>query len=183
MSNTINMSRTRRWLNMNGKEFNSDGTLKLEARERMLAQGMNEGSIDSYARRAKQEFDEWKHLDETDPEPWPIFTAYDFFTPTEKQQFNPDGSLKPEYRESELARGTSENWLDEMERRKKIEVDNYDRLSARYAQQGINFGKEQMEERLASSLTYPQRVKQMEQDLANFEEPSSLPFDKDTSWF
>ncbi|BAY42091.1 hypothetical protein NIES2111_64870 (plasmid) [Nostoc sp. NIES-2111] len=182
MSNTINMSRTRRWLNMNGKEFNSDGTLKLEARERMLAQGMNEGSIDSYARRAKQEFDEWKHLDETDPEPWPIFTAYDFFTPTEKQQFNPDGSLKPEYRESELARGISENWLDEMERRKKIEVDNYNQVSARDAEVGINFGEQEMNRLLATSRTYLERRAQMEVDLRNCEEPSSLPFDKDTSF-
>ncbi|WP_414756551.1 hypothetical protein [Anabaena sp. CCY 9910] len=176
-------TRIKRWLNMHGKEFLADGTLKLEARQQMLAQGISEGAIDSYARRLKIKYDEWKHLDETDPEPWPVFTAYDFFTPTEKQQFNPDGSLKPEYRESELALGISENWLDEMERRKKLEVDNYNELSAYYAQRGINFGKEQMEERLAFSLTYPQRVKQMEQDLRNCEEPSSLPFDKDTSWF
>jgi hypothetical protein len=183
MSKTINMSRTKRWLNMNGKEFNSDGTLKLEVREQMLAQGMNEGAIDSYARRLKQEFDEWKELDQNDPEPWPIFTAYDFFTPTEKQQFNPDGSLKPEYRESELARGISENWLDEMERRKKLEVDNYNRVSERKAQVGINFGQQEMNRLLASSRTYLERRKQMEQDLRNCEPSDSLPFDKDTSWF
>ncbi|BAY73339.1 hypothetical protein NIES23_61670 (plasmid) [Trichormus variabilis NIES-23] len=176
-------TRIKRWLNMHGKEFLADGTLKDEVRQQKLAKGAHPDAIDSYARRLKIKYDEWKHLDETDPEPWPIFTAYDFFSPTEKQQFNPDGSLKPEYRESELARGTSEGWLDEMERRKRLEVDNYNRVSARYAQQGINFGKEQMEERLAFSLTYPQRVKQMEQDLRNCEEPSSLPFDKDTSWF
>lgn len=177
------MSRTKRWINMNGKEFNPDGTLKPEARLQMLSEGMSEEAIDDYAQRLKEEFDEWKRLDETSPEPWPIFTAWDFFTPTEKQQFNPDGSLKPEYRESALAQGISENWLQEMERRKKLEVDNYNELSAYYAQRGINFGKEQMEERLASSLTYAQRVQQMEQDLRNFEEPSSLPFDKDTPWF
>ncbi|MBD2505521.1 hypothetical protein H6G83_33835 [Anabaena azotica FACHB-119] len=176
------MSRTKRWLNMNGKEFNSDGTLKPEAREKMLAQGMADGAIDSYARRSKQEFDEWQRLDQTEPEPWPIYTAYDFFTEEEKRQFNPDGSLKPEYRERELASGTSEDWLDEMQRRKILEVNNYNNVSAEYAEQGINFGKEQMEEKLASIRTYPERLKQMQQDLANFEEPSSLPFDPDTDW-
>jgi hypothetical protein len=175
-------TRIKRWLNMHGKEFLADGTLKLEARQQMLAQGMSEEAIDSYARRLKIKYDEWKHLDETDPEPWPVFTAYDFFTTTEKQQFNPDGSLKPEYRESELARGISENWLDEMERRKKLEVDNYNRVSERKAQVGINFGEQEMNRLLASSRTYLDRRKQMEQDLRNCEEPSSLPFDPNTPW-
>ncbi|BAZ33723.1 hypothetical protein NIES4074_62370 (plasmid) [Cylindrospermum sp. NIES-4074] len=180
---SVTMSRTKRWINMNSQKFNPDGSLKAEARQKMLAKGMSPAAIDDYALRGKQEFDEWKHLDETNPEPWPVFTAYDFFTNEEKRQFNPDGSLKPEYRESELARGMSESWLDEMERRKMLDVDHYNRLSTRYAEQGINFGKEQMEERLASSMTYAQRRKQMKQDLRNFEEPSSLPFDKDTPWF
>ncbi|MEJ1936499.1 hypothetical protein WDZ92_40425, partial [Nostoc sp. NIES-2111] len=169
-------------LNMHGKEFLADGTLKFEARQQMLAQGMSEEAIDSYARRLYIKYEQWKHLDETDPEPWPIFTAYDFFTPTEKQQFNPDGSLKPEYRESELARGISENWLDEMERRKKIDVNNYNQVSARDAEVGINFGEQEMNRLLATSRTYLERRAQMEVDLRNCEEPSSLPFDKDTSF-
>lgn len=177
------MSRIKRWINMHRKEFNPDGTLKLEARQQMLSDGMNEAAIDDYAQRLKDKYDEWKRLDETDPEPWTVYTAYDFFTPTEKQQFNPDGTLKPEYIESELKKGTSSGWLAEMERRKKIEVDNYNRLSARYAEQGINFGQEQMQERLGSNRTYIQRRQQMEVDLRNNEEPSSLPFDKDTPWF
>ncbi|HEY9799089.1 MAG TPA: hypothetical protein V6D25_01920 [Leptolyngbyaceae cyanobacterium] len=182
MSTVVNMSRIKRWLNMHGKEFNVDGSLKPEARQQMLSKGMSNEAIDDYARRLKIKYDEWKRLDETDPEPWPIYTAYDFFTEEEKRQFNPDGSLKPEYRERELASGTSEDWLDEMEYRKKLDVDHFNRLSARYAEQGINFGKEQMEERVASIRTYPERLKQMQQDLANFEEPSTLPFDPDTSF-
>ncbi|MBD2683441.1 hypothetical protein H6H03_38520 [Nostoc paludosum FACHB-159] len=177
------MSRTKRWLNMNGKEFNSDGTLKLQAREQMLAQGMTDGAIDSYARRSKQEFDEWKSLDETDPEPWPIFTAFDFFTDEEKRQFNPDGTLKAEYIQSALKQGISEGWLEEMERRKKLEVDSYNRMSASHAQQGINYGAWLMRSRSCASRTYLERREQMKQDLRNFEEPSSLPFDKDTPWF
>lgn len=182
MTITLNMSRIKRWINMNRKEFNSDGTLKPEARQEMLSDGMSEAAIDDYALRAKQEYDEWKRLDETDPEPWPIYTAYDFFTEKEKQQFNPDGSLKPEYRERELASGTSEDWLDEMERRKKLDVNEYNELSEQHEQQGINFGAWQMRSRVNAIRTYPERLKQMQQDLANFEEESTLPFDPNTSF-
>ena len=101
------MSRVKRWVNAHQEEFNSDGTLKVEAREQMLSRGMVEGAIDSYARRLKQEYDELKLLDETEPEEWPEYSAYDFFTEEEKRQFNVDGSLKPEYVQEALNRGTS----------------------------------------------------------------------------
>ncbi|MEH2003140.1 MAG: hypothetical protein V7L00_31175 [Nostoc sp.] len=176
------MSRIKRWINMNRKEFNSDGTLKDEVRQQKISTGSNPAAVDDYARRLKEEYDEWKHLDETDPEPWPVYTAYDFFTPTEKTQFNPDGSLKQEYFESELKKGTSLGWLEEMERRKKIDVDNYNRVSAKHAEMGINFGQQEMQERIGASKTYVQRRQQMEQDLRNFEPEDSLPFDKDTAY-
>ncbi|MGJ5629095.1 hypothetical protein [Nostoc sp. CALU 1950] len=176
------MSRIKRWINMNRKEFNSDGTLKDEVRQQKISTGSNPAAVDDYARRLKEEYDEWKHLDETDPEPWPVYTAYDFFTPTEKTQFNPDGSLKQEYFESELKKGTSLGWLEEMERRKKIDVDNYNRVSAKHAEMGINFGQQEMQERIGASRTYVQRRQQMEQDLRNFEDVDSLPFDKDTAY-
>ncbi|MBD2536484.1 hypothetical protein H6G97_47305 [Nostoc flagelliforme FACHB-838] len=176
------MSRIKRWINMNRKEFNSDGTLKDEVRQQKISTGSNPAAVDDYARRLKEEYDEWKHLDETDPEPWPVYTAYDFFTPTEKTQFNPDGSLKQEYFESELKKGTSLGWLEEMERRKKIDVDNYNRVSAKYAEMGINFGQQEMQERIGASRTYVQHRQQMEQDLRNFEDVDSLPFDKDIAY-
>ena len=176
------MSRIKRWVNMNQKEFNADGTLKLEARVEMLSEGMSNEAIDDYALRLKQEYDQWKHLDETSPEPWTVYTAYDFFTASEKQQFNPDGSLKSEYIEAELKNGISESWLSEIERRKKIEVDNYNAVSAKKAEMGINFGEQQMNSRTYASTTYVQRRRQMEQDLQNFEPEDSLPFDKNTSY-
>lgn len=176
-------TRIKRWLNMHGKEFNADGRLKQEAREEMLSRGMSNKTIDDYTYRLKQKYDQWKLLDQTDPEPWPVYTAYDFFTAEEKQQFNPDGSLKPEYVEQALQKGISENWLEEMERRKKIDVDNYNAVSAKYAEQGINFGEEQMQERIASSRTYGQRLKQMAIDLRNCEPADSLPFDKETTYW
>lgn len=177
------MSRIKRWINMHKKEFLPDGTLRQDAREEMLSSGMSNEAIDDYALRLKQKYDKWKHLDETDPEPWPVYTAYDFFTEEEKKQFNPDGSLKTEYVEEALRKGISENWLSEMERRKKIEVDNYNAVSADYAEQGINFGEQEMNSRIASRKTYGQRLKQMQQDLRNFEDADSLPFDKNTTYW
>lgn len=167
---------------MHGKEFNADGTLKDEVKQQKLSNGAHPGAIDSYARRLKAEYDELKRLDETNPEKWVEYNAYDFFTPTEKQQFNPDGTLKAEYIESALKQGISENWLAEMERRKKIEVDTYNKMSASHAEQGINYGAWLMRSLKPANGTYSQRIKQMEVDLRNNEEPSSLPFDKDTPY-
>ncbi len=176
------MSRIKRWINMHKREFNPDGTLKNEARIEMLSSGMIPEAIDDYARRLKIKYDEWKHLDETDPESWTVYTAYDFFTAEEKRQFNRDGSLNPEYVQEALDKGISEGWLEEMERRKKIEVDNYNKVSAKKAEQGINFGQQEMNSRMYTSRTYVQRRQQMEQDLRNFEPEDSLPFDKDTAY-
>ncbi|MHC5770507.1 MAG: hypothetical protein ACYTXI_33980 [Nostoc sp.] len=176
------MSRIKRWINMHKKEFNAEGNLKDEARQEMLSKGEDPGAIDSYARRVKIGYDEWKHLDETDPEPWPVYTAYDFFTEQEKREFNPDGSLKPEYLEYARKIGISEGALEQLEWRKKIEVDNFNKVSAKHAEQGINFGEERMKERIEDSRTYVQRRQQMEQDLQNFEPEESLPFDKNTSY-
>ena len=167
---------------MHKKEFNADESLKDEARQQMLSVGMSHEAIDDYAHRVKIGYDEWKRLDETDPEPWPVYTAYDFFSEQEKREFNPDGTLRPEYIEYAHQIGISESALEQQEWRKKNEVEHYNRISARYAEQGINFGEERMKERIEDSRTYVQRRRQMEQDLQNFEPEESLPFDKNTSY-
>ncbi|MBD2536045.1 hypothetical protein H6G97_44700 [Nostoc flagelliforme FACHB-838] len=174
------MSRIKRWVNMHKEEFNADGTLKDEVRQQKLSLGAHPEAVDDYARRVKEEYDEWKHLDETDPEPWPIYTAYDFFSEQEKKEFNPDGSLKPEYVEYAQKIGISESALEQLEWRKKMEVDDYNEMSASHVEQGINFGAWLMRGRIEDSRTYGQRRQQMEQDLRNFEPEDSLPFDKDT---
>jgi hypothetical protein len=176
------MSRIKRWINMNKKEFNPDGSLKDEARQQMLSTGMSNEAITDYALSLKEEYDEWKHLDETDPEPWPIYTAYDFFTEQEKKEFNPDGSLRPEYVEYAQKIGIRESALEQLEWRKKMEVDHYNKMSASHVEQGINFGAWLMRGRIEDSRTYVQRRQQMEQDLRNFEDVDSLPFDKDTAF-
>ncbi|MBD6620741.1 hypothetical protein FNW02_34530 [Komarekiella sp. 'clone 1'] len=167
---------------MHKKEFNADGTLKDEVRQQKLSNGADPGAIDSYARRIKAKYDEWKHLDEIAPEPWTVYTAYDFFTEQEKREFNPDGSLRPEYIEYARQIGISEGALEQQEWRKKSEVENYNAVSADYAQQGINFGEQKMNALIEDSRTYTQRRRQMEQDLRNFEPEDSLPFDKSTSY-
>ncbi|WP_273770104.1 hypothetical protein [Nostoc sp. UHCC 0926] len=176
------MSRIKRWINMHKKEFHADGTLKDEVRQQKLSLGAHPEAVDDYARRVKARYDEWKHLDETDPEPWPIYTAYDFFSEQEKKEFNPDGSLRPEYVEYARQIGISESALEQLEWRKKMEVDDYNEMSASHVEQGINFGAWLMEGRIVNSRTYGQRRQQMEQDLRNFEPEDSLPFDKDTSY-
>ncbi|MCC5640023.1 hypothetical protein LC593_30180 [Nostoc sp. CHAB 5844] len=163
------MPRLKRWLNMYKKKINQNGDFKEEYIQELRSDGFDEDYIAEYALKFKQDYEKIKHLDEADPEPWPIYTAYDFFTNEEKQQFSPDGSLRPEYVESALRNGISEGWLEEMERRKKLEVDNYNKVSARYAEQGINFGQQEMNRLLASSRTYLERRKQMEVDLRNCE--------------
>ena len=178
----VNMSRLKRWLNMNQEKVSGDGSLKPEYLQQLIADNMRPEMIDKHAQILKNRYLELEHLDETDPELRPVYTAYDFFTPTEKTQFNPDGSLKQEYFESELKKGTNLGWLEEMERRKKIEIDDYNKVSAKHAEQGINFGAWQMRGRIEDSRTYVQRRQQMEQDLRNFEPEDSLPFDKDTAY-
>ncbi|MBD2303288.1 hypothetical protein H6G80_30020 [Nostoc sp. FACHB-87] len=177
------MSRTKRWFNMHKKEFLPDGTMRDEVRQQKIAEGSHPGAVDSYARRLKAEFDEWKRLDETQPEEWIEYTAYDFFTSEEKKQFNPDGTLRADYIESALKQGISEGWLAEMERRQQIEVENFNKMSASHAEQGINYGAWLMRSLKPANGTYQQRRQQMEVDLRNNEEPSSLPFDLDTPPF
>ena len=176
------MSRLKRWLNMHGKKVNKDGFLKEEYTQQLRSYGFDDDYIAEHSKGFKEKYEQLKLLDATDPEPWPVYTAYDFFTEEEKRQFNPDGSLRPEYVEYARSIGISSGALEEMERRKKIDVDNYNEVSARYAEQGINFGEQQMKTRISDSKSYVQRREQMEKDLRNFEDVDSLPFDKDTSY-
>lgn len=176
------MSRLKRWLNINQNKVNQDGYLKQEYYQQLTDEGMPSHLIDKHAMTLNKNYDQLKKLDETDPEPWINYTAYDFFTEEEKQQFNVDGSLKPEYVKYAHSIGISAESLAEMERRKKIEVDNYNELSARYAEQGINFGEQQMQAIISNNKTYLQRRKQMEIDLRNFEDVDTLPFEPETRY-
>lgn len=173
----LNMSRLKRWLYLNQKRVNTEGTLREDYIKERLDKGINRVTIDDYAATLKVEYERLKLLDENEPEPWVEYTAYDFFTEEEKQKFNSDGSLKREYVEYALSIGISDESLAEMERRKKNDVDSYNQLSAGYAEQGINFGQQQMRAKIADSKSYLQRKALMSQDIRNGEEIDSLPLD------
>ncbi|MDZ4878207.1 MAG: hypothetical protein CLLPBCKN_007642 [Chroococcidiopsis cubana SAG 39.79] len=173
----VQYSRLKRFLNQNKKEINSDGSLKAECAEGMRSRGMSEAAITDFAARLKAQYERLKQLDETDPEQWVVYTAYDvIFTEEEKQQFNPDGSLRQEYQQDMQRRGYSENWLEEKERLKKIEVENFEQLSVQYAQVGINFPEQQAIARASNfaRLQNPAQMYRLRQDIRNAEKISEL---------
>lgn len=171
------MSRLKRWLNMHQKKVNLDGTIKEEYQQQQIAWGLTQESIDAFAKTFKDKYNYLKTLDETDPEHWVEYTAWDLFSEEEKQKFNSDGSLKPEYIENARRRGASEGYLAQLEYKKKRDVDDFNKLSASYAENGINFGAWQMRSRMSATKDYAERQKQLRQDIRNGEEISSLPLD------
>ncbi|WP_322505431.1 hypothetical protein [Chroococcidiopsis cubana] len=164
---------------MNKKEFNADGTLKEEAKIQLLAEGLSDAAIDDYAAGLKSQYEEWKRLDETDPEPWIEYTAEDLFSQEERKKFNPDGTLKPEYVEYARSIGLGEGYLKQLEFKKKLDVENFNRMSETWAARGMNFGEYQMRSRLGASESYAQRQEQVRQDIRNGEDLDSLPLSVD----
>ncbi|URD53580.1 hypothetical protein [Chroococcidiopsis sp. CCNUC1] len=173
----VQYSRLNRFLNQNKKEINSDGNLKADCVESMRADGMSEAAITNFAARLKAQYERLKQLDEIDPEQWVIYTAYDvIFTEEERQQFNPDGSLRQEYQQDMRQRGYSEDWLEEKERLKKIEVEDFEQLSMQYAQVGINYPEQQVIARASNlaRLQNPAQMYRVRQDIRNAEKISEL---------
>ena len=173
----VQYSRLKRFLNQNKKDINSDGNLKVDSAEGMRSRGMSEAAITDFAARLKAQYERLKQLDETDPEQWVVYTAFDvIFTEEEKQQFNPDGSLRQEYQQDMRRRGYSEDWLEEKERLKKIEVENFEQLSVQYAQVGINYPEQQAIARASNfaRLQNPAQMYRLRQDIRNAEKISEL---------
>lgn len=170
-------TRAKRWLSSKKSEFNADGTLKAEVRRKDLERGLSVEALDSYEARNRANFEELKRLDETDPEPWINYTAYDFFTEEEKKYFNPDGSIKECYLDEVMLGDLGH--LVWKSRHKMIEVKNYNSVSARDAAEGRNHGQWLMNCRRSRARNYAKNVNQQRQDMRNGEEISSLPFDVD----
>ncbi|MBD2309965.1 hypothetical protein H6G17_31685 [Chroococcidiopsis sp. FACHB-1243] len=173
----VQYSRLKRFLNQNKREVDYEGNLEAEYAEGMRSRGLSEAVIADKTARLKAEYERLKQLDETDPEQWVVYTAYDvIFTEEEKQQFNPDGSLRQEYQQDMQRRGYSENWLEEKERLKKIEVENFEQLSVQYAQVGINFPEQQAIARASdfARLQNPAQMYRVRQDIRNAEKISEL---------
>ncbi|PSM47523.1 hypothetical protein C7Y66_19275 [Chroococcidiopsis sp. CCALA 051] len=173
----VQYSRLKRFLNQNKKDINSDGNLKADSAEGMRSRGMSEAAITDFAARLKAQYERLKQLDETDPEEWVVYTAFDvIFTEEEKQQFTPDGSLRSKYVQDMRQRGYSEDWLEEKERLKKIEVENFEQLSVQYAQVGINYPEQQAIARASNfaRLQNPAQMYRLRQDIRNAEKISEL---------
>lgn len=167
---------------MHAREFNKDGTLKSEVRTEKLNSGRSSASIDDYEARIKQKFEEWKRLDETDPEPWINYSAWDvIFTPEDRRMFDESGTLRPEYLAQALAIGARESFLRAEEAKIKRRINDYEQMSAFWAERGVNFGEDQLKSQRNNARTYNERAKQMIQDIRNGEDEDSLPFDRD--WF
>lgn len=169
------MTRLKRFLSMHRKKLNPDGTIRFEYRQKQLAKGLSEESCDAVAKEFKEEYEQLKVLDETDPEPWIEYTAWDLFSEEDKQKFNPDGTLKSEYIEYARRIGISEAYLEKLECKKKRDIESFNQISARFAERGINFGESQMRSRISAAKYYAECQEQLRQDIRNGEEISSLP--------
>jgi hypothetical protein len=178
----VTMSRTKRFLNEYKERVNENGTLKNEYINQLKSSDFSEEDIANKAKKLKEEYEMNKTMDETEPESWQEYTAYDFFSSEEKKQFNPDGSFRSDYFEKAVKQGISRNYLDQLQYAKKLDIDKYNQMSEQWAERGINYGQWLMESWKSSSHNYINNLKQMKQDLANFEESSTLPFDVDTSY-
>ena len=173
------MSRVERWIAINQREFYADGRLKAEAREERLRRGRSEAAIDAWERQMRSQLEEWRRLDETNPEVEVNYTVYDFFSKEEKIIFHPDGTLKEEFRRNALRIGSSENCLERLEYEKKQDIAQYERMSAEYAARGMNFGSFLMRMRQDLDSSTIRNTIAMQRDLRNGEEISSLPLDLD----
>ncbi|MBE9019354.1 hypothetical protein IQ272_25125 [Chroococcidiopsidales cyanobacterium LEGE 13417] len=169
------MSRLKRWLNMYQNKLNQDGSLKQEYIQQLHSYGWNWSDIAHRAQSFQKEYACLKALDETEPEPWVEYTAYDLFSQEERKKFNPDGTLKPEYIEYARSVGLSEGYLEQLEFKKKLEVENFNRMSETWAARRMNFGEYKMRSRLGASESYAQRQEQVRQDIRNGEDLDSLP--------
>ncbi len=136
--------------------------------------GRSTAAIDDYAARMKAHYDQLKFLDETDPEPWIEYTAYDLFT-EEKKKFNEDGTLRPDFIEQARRMQLSQDYLERLEFNKMRDIEDFNQMSAFYAEKGINFGESQMFSRLSAVRDYSQNIKQLRQDLRNHEDIAELP--------
>ncbi len=161
------------------KKVNQDGSLKQEYIQQLYSYGWNWSDITHRAQSFQEEYAYLKALDETEPEPWVEYTAEDLFSQEERKKFNPDGTLKPEYIKYARSSGLSEGYLEQLEYKKKLDVENFNRMSEKWAARGMNFGEYQMRSRLGASESYAQRQEQVQQDIRNGEDIDSLTLSVD----
>jgi hypothetical protein len=101
--------------------------------------------------------------------------AYDDWSPMHKRMYNPDGSMKKEYREELLESGTTLFDTFYMESRKMKEVKDFEeREQLCLERYGETYSS--MTARRSQKLTPAQQEKRQQQALDSGEELSSLPY-------
>lgn len=112
-------------------------------------------------------------LDPIDPKHYTAWEA--IFDEKEREIFNPDGTLKSEYIQAQLAiapnRARALEWL---QIEKQAEIETYDALNESYAKRGMNWGAEVIAERKDRENYAHLRVKTIK-DIRNREDLDSLP--------
>ncbi|MGH2415117.1 MAG: phosphoribosyl-ATP pyrophosphatase [Microcystaceae cyanobacterium] len=100
--------------------------------------------------------------------------AYDFWSPMQKRHYNPDGSMKEEYREELIASGTSLFETFARESRYKEEVRQFEQREERYLREyGETFSE--MTERQSRNLTTSQLKKRQQLALEEGADLCELP--------
>jgi hypothetical protein len=101
--------------------------------------------------------------------------AYDNWSPIHKRMYNPDGSMKEEYRAELMASGTTLFDTFYMESRKMKEVKDFEEREKNFQKNwGISYTEWEQSGR--ENLTPAQREKRQQQALDSGEELSSLPY-------
>lgn len=172
----VNYSRLTRWLSVNSDYVNSDGSLKEEVKTRMLVR-RTQADVDKFEAEFSSEYSQIKLLDETEPEPWPIYTAYDLFSDEDKKNFHPDGTMRKEHQDYLEGLGVRLSHIINLEERKRMEINSFNSLTESYAKRGVNWGASQMQERNNAGANAIRAQKQARQEIIDGEEISSLSVD------
>jgi hypothetical protein len=101
--------------------------------------------------------------------------AYDDWSPMHKRMYNPDGSMKEEYRKQWMESGTTLFDTFYMESRKMKEVKDFEEREQNFQKNwGISYTEWEQSSR--ENLSPAQQEKRQQQALDSGEELSSLPY-------
>ncbi len=101
---------------------------------------------------------------------------YDTWGFLDKMHYDPDGSMKPEYKQRLLADGMSESEIYYVEHQKMLEVKKYEQREQKWLEEsGITYSEWEAQGRRSDA----QLKRRQQSALRNGEELSSLPLDID----
>ena len=101
---------------------------------------------------------------------------YDSWNSLDKMNYNPDGSMKPEYKQYLLDDGVSPSSIAYVEHQKMLEVKTYDEREQDWLER---FGYTYSERPVSRRMSDEELKRRQQSALRNGEELSSLPMDID----